>query len=109
MTRQERKCDSGEVENVDHWLMRCDAWKIQCVQLEAWMQRHSDKCSTQDSTGSPLSAECDIYGLLSIILCTWHARFSPYILHVHIIHFSFVVGAAWGQLMPGANGHGALY
>ena len=26
-----KECDSGEVENVDHWLMRCDVWKFQCV------------------------------------------------------------------------------
>ena len=29
VTRQERvckKCDSGEMEDVDHWLMRCEAW-----------------------------------------------------------------------------------
>ena len=43
MTRQERickECDRGEVEDVEHWLMRCETWnsKSQCVQLEAWMQ-----------------------------------------------------------------------
>ena len=30
--RQERvckECDSGEVEDVDHWLIRCEAWKFQ--------------------------------------------------------------------------------
>ena len=55
VTRQERickECDRGEVEDVEHWLMRCEAWKSQRVQLEAWMQRHSDKCSTQDSTAT---------------------------------------------------------
>ena len=79
VTRQERickECDRGEVEDVEHWLMRCEAWKSQRVQLEAWMQRHSDKCSTQDSTASLLSAACSNYELLSIILCMWHARFS---------------------------------
>ena len=38
LTRQERickECDSGEVEDVDYWSMRCEAWKSQCVQLEA--------------------------------------------------------------------------
>ena len=41
VTRQDRickECDSGEVEDVDHWLMRCEAWKSQHIQLEAWMQ-----------------------------------------------------------------------
>ena len=49
--------------------------KSQHIQLEAWMQWHSDKCSTQlDSTASLLSAACNNYELLSIIM--WHARFS---------------------------------
>ena len=42
VTRQERvckECDSGEVEDVKHWLMRCEAWKSQRVPLEAWMRR----------------------------------------------------------------------
>ena len=41
MTRQEgvcKECDSGEVEDVDHWLMRCKAWKSQRGLLEAWMR-----------------------------------------------------------------------
>ena len=32
VTKQERvckECDSGEVEDVEHWLMRCEAWKSQ--------------------------------------------------------------------------------
>ena len=40
---RDKECDRGEVEDVEHWLMRCEAWKSQRVQLEAWMQRHSDK------------------------------------------------------------------
>ena len=79
VTRQERickECDSGEVEDVEHWLMRCEAWKSQHVQLEAWMQQHSDKCSTPDSTASLLSAVCNNYEFLSIVVCMWHARFS---------------------------------
>ena len=78
VTRQERvckECDSGEVEDVDHWLMRCEAWKSQRGLLEAWMRRHSDKGSTQDPTASLLSAACHNYELLSIIVGMWHARF----------------------------------
>ena len=73
---KERICKECDREEVEHWLMRCEAWKSQRVQLEAWMQRHSDKCSTQDSTASLLSAACSNYELLSVILCMWHARFS---------------------------------
>ena len=79
VTRHERickECDSGEVEDVEHWLMRCEAWKPQRVNLEAWMQRHGDKYSTQDSTASLLSAACSNYDLLSIVVCMWHARFN---------------------------------
>ena len=41
VTRQDRickECDSGEVEDMDRWLMKCEAWKCERVQLEAWMQ-----------------------------------------------------------------------
>ena len=34
VTRQERvckECDSGEVEDVDHWWMRCEAWKSRTI------------------------------------------------------------------------------
>ena len=30
-----KECDSGELEDVDHWLIRCEAWKSESVQLEA--------------------------------------------------------------------------
>ena len=41
VTRQERvckECDSGEVEDVGHRLMRCEAWESQRILLEAWMR-----------------------------------------------------------------------
>ena len=50
--------------------------EIQTHTIGGLMQRHSDKCSTQDSTASLLSAACSNYELFSIILCMWHARFS---------------------------------
>ena len=79
VAREERvckECGSGEVEDVEHWMMRCVAWKSHRSQLEAWMQRNRDKYSAQDPTASILSAACINYELLSSILSMWHARFS---------------------------------
>ena len=76
MAREERVCkvcDSGEVEDVGHWLMRCEAWEAQRVPLEDWMERHT--VSTQDPAASLLSVACTNYQLLEIILHMWHARF----------------------------------
>ena len=46
-------CDSGEVEDVGYWLMRCEAWRIQRVPLKDWMEWHT--VSTQDPAASLLS------------------------------------------------------
>ena len=66
-------CDSGEVEDVGHWLMRCEAWGAQRVPLEDWMERHT--VCTQDPAASLLSAACTNYQLLEIISCMRHVRF----------------------------------
>ena len=76
VAREERVCklcDSGEVEDVGHWLMRCEAWGVQHVPLEDWMERHT--VSTQDPAASLLSVACTNYQLLEIISCMWRARF----------------------------------
>ena len=38
------------------------------------MQRHNDKCSTEDPVTSLLSAARANYELIAIISCRWHAR-----------------------------------
>ena len=76
MAREERVCklrDNGEVEDVGHWLMRCEVWGAQRIPLEDWMERHT--ASTQDPAVSLLSVACTNYQLLEIISCMWHARF----------------------------------
>jgi hypothetical protein len=74
VSREERVCklcDSGEVEDVGHWLMRCEAWGVQRIPLEDWMERHT--VSTQDPAASLLSVACTNYQLLEIISCMYVA------------------------------------
>ena len=46
LAREERactECGSGEIQDVEHWLLRCEAWKSHGRPLLALMQEHQDK------------------------------------------------------------------
>ena len=43
MAREDRickECGKGEVEDVEHWLLRCDTWKTHREPLIAMVQEH---------------------------------------------------------------------
>ena len=45
MAREERvckECESGEIEDAEHWLLRCEAWKSHREPLLALMQEHQE-------------------------------------------------------------------
>ena len=45
VAREERvckECESGEVEDVEHWLLRCEAWKSHREPLLALMYEHQE-------------------------------------------------------------------
>ena len=111
VTRQEticKECDSGEVEDVEHWLMRCEAWKSQRVQLEAGC----NDIATGAVPRIQLHLCCWLHvttmnSCQLLCVCGMQGSVNP-ILHVHNIHLCFAVSAAWGQSAPSANGHSAL-
>ena len=79
--REERvckECDSGEVEDVGHWLLQCSAWedlrKPLLTEMDAVREdfaRQKDK----DKAALILSIACRNYRILSIINSMWSARF----------------------------------
>ena len=73
MKREERvckECDSGEVEDVDHWLLQCSAWDDLRKPLLAEMDAVREDFSGQndkDKAALILSIACRNYRILSII------------------------------------------
>ena len=81
MKREERvckECDSGEVEDVCHWLLQCSAWDhLRQPLLEAMEGSREDftaKC-VGERAALVLSLACKNYRILSIISSMWSARF----------------------------------
>ena len=76
LKREERvckECDSGEVEDVCHWLLQCSAWKsLRQPLLEAMDNLGEDD---GDRTALILLHACRNYHILSIISSMWSARF----------------------------------
>ena len=76
LKREERvckECDSGEVEDVCHWLLQCSAWNsLRQPLLEAMDNEGEDD---GDRTALILSHACRNYHILSIINSMWSARF----------------------------------
>ena len=76
LKREERVCkvcDSGEVEDVCHWLLQCSAWNsLRQPLLEAMDDVGEDD---GDRTALILSHACRNYHILSIINSMWSARF----------------------------------
>ena len=81
MKREERvckECDSGEVEDVCHWLLQCSAWDhIRQPLLEAMEESREDfpAKSIEERAALVLSLACKNYRILSIISSMWSARF----------------------------------
>ena len=45
MAREERvckECESSEIEDAEHWLLRCEAWKSHREPLLVLMQEHQE-------------------------------------------------------------------
>ena len=81
LKREERvckECDSGEVEDVCHWLLQCSAWNSLRQPLLEAMDNIGKDFSTKDDgdrTALILSHACRNYHILSIINSMWSARF----------------------------------
>ena len=76
LKREERvckECDSGEVEDVCHWLLQCSAWKSLWQPLLEAMGNVEE--GDEDRTALILSHACRNYHILSIISSMWSARF----------------------------------
>ena len=67
------ECDSGEVEDVCHWLLQCSAWKSLRQPLLETMDNVGE--DNGDRTALILSHACRNYHILSIINSMWSARF----------------------------------
>ena len=79
--REERvckECDSGEVEDVGHWLLQCSAWddfrKLLLAEMDA-MREDFARQNDKDKAALILSIACRNYRILSIINSMWSARF----------------------------------
>ena len=80
MKREERvckECDSGEMEDVCHWLSQCSAWdNLRQPLLEALEGSREDfpAKSVGERAALVLSLTCMNYRVLSIISSMWTAR-----------------------------------
>ena len=70
-----KECGNGEVEDVEHWLLRCETWKTHREPLIAMVQEHSE-VDQDDLAAVILSLACRNYKVLSFIPRMWHARFN---------------------------------
>ena len=67
-----KECNSGEVEDVEHWLMRCPAWNNQRESLLKLIQPDRDDTRT---TARILSQACHNHQLVDLLSVMWKARF----------------------------------
>ena len=81
LKREERvckECDSGEVEDVCHWLLQCSAWDHLRQPLLEAMDEVREDFSTKNDGGRAaliLSLACRNNHILSIITSLWSTRF----------------------------------
>ena len=66
-----KECNSGEVEDVTHWFLRCSAWSSHRHPLLAFVQSPT---KDEEGTAHLLSCACRNYNILSIIMSMWYAR-----------------------------------
>ena len=77
LKREERvckECDSGEVEDVVHWLIRCPAWIGHREALLKQCHDHSSN-SDEDTTARLLCLACHNHKIAADIHTMWKARF----------------------------------
>ena len=73
--REERickECNSGEVEDVSHWLLRCPTWNSQRQSLMKMIQPSQDDAIT---TARILTQACHNHQLIAQLSIMWKARF----------------------------------
>ena len=70
-----KECGKGEVEDVEHWLLRCEKWKTRRQPLIAMVQERYG-VDQDDLAAVILSLACRNYKVLSFISYMWHARFN---------------------------------
>jgi len=78
VTREDRvckECGKGEVEDVEHWLLRCENWKTHRQPLIAMVQEHYG-VDQDDLAAVIVYLACRNYKGLSFISYMWHARFN---------------------------------
>ena len=77
LKREERvckECDSREVEDVVHWLIRCPAWIGHREALSKQCHDHSSN-SDEDTTARLLCLACHNHKIVADIHTMWKARF----------------------------------
>ena len=77
LKREERvckECDSGEVEDVVHWMIRCPVWIGHREALLKQCHDHSS-ISDEDTTARILCLACHNHKTASVIHTMWKARF----------------------------------
>ena len=73
------ECDLGKVEDVQHWLLECERWKDERVDLFQSLSRVAlgfDLMTDDDKLFAILDQGCKHHSILKIILKMWTARFS---------------------------------
>ena len=70
-----KECRKGEVEDVEHWLLRCEKWKTHRQPLIAMVQEHYE-VDQVDLAAVILYLACRNYKVLYFISYMWHARFN---------------------------------
>ena len=69
-----KECDSGEVEDVVHWLIRCPAWIGHCEALLKHCHDHSSN-SDEDTMARLLCLACHNHKTAADIHTMWKAHF----------------------------------
>ena len=81
-----KACNSGEVEDVTHWLLRCPAWNSHQQPLLAFAQPSTEE---EEQTAHLLAHACRNHKLLACIMSMWDTRFgSNYLgMPAHVVFY----------------------
>ena len=69
-----KECPSGDIEDVEHWPLHCDAWQASRVTLFEKLQAHLSLDDDQ-KTAVILDLACKIPSIMKAIMCMWTDRF----------------------------------